>query len=104
MVSLRLSQAVDLATSDSSLRNPNPVEGAVPFSELSARDRARALSRSGSFREILGPFERVESSHLPAQGIVPEFDDGAAVARGTLDGEPAAVVSLEGKVPGRRNR
>ena len=100
MVSLRLSQAVDLATSDSSLRNPNPVEGAVPFSELSARDRARALLDPGSFREILGPFERVESSHLPAQGIVPEFDDGAVVARGTLDGEPAAVVSLEGKFQG----
>ena len=41
------------------------------FVELGARQRARALLDDGSFRELLGPFDRVMSPWLPRQGIVP---------------------------------
>jgi malonate decarboxylase beta subunit len=64
--------------------------------ELGARERARALLDPGTFRELIDPFTRLESPWLAAQGIVPERDDGAVVARGTLDGEPAVVAALQG--------
>ncbi|MBV2353877.1 biotin-independent malonate decarboxylase subunit beta [Streptomyces sp. J2-1] len=70
------------------------------FTELSARERAASLLDEGTFRELLGPFERLESPHLAPQGIVPQSDDGAVVARGTLGGERAVVVALDGKFQG----
>ena len=39
--------------------------------EMRARERARALLDHGSFRELLGPFDRLESPWLPLQGVVP---------------------------------
>ena len=51
------------------------------FIELKARSRALALLDEGTFREILGPFERLESPWLEPQGIVPQSDDGVIVAR-----------------------
>jgi malonate decarboxylase beta subunit len=70
------------------------------FVELSARDRAKALLDEGTFRELLGPFERIESPHLEPQGIVPECDDGVVIARGTICGERAVVISIEGAFQG----
>lgn len=70
------------------------------FSELDARRRAQALLDVGSFRELLGPFERIESPHLAAQGIVPQSDDGVVVARGRIDAVSAVVISLEGGFQG----
>lgn len=70
------------------------------FTELSARERARAVLDEGTFRELIGPFDRLESPHLAPQGIVPQEDDGAVVARGTIDGERAVVVALDGKFQG----
>ena len=70
------------------------------FTELSARERARAVLDEGSFRELIGPFDRLESPHLAPQGIVPQSDDGAVVARGTIAGERAVVVSIDGKFQG----
>lgn len=64
--------------------------------ELSARERAKAVLDPGSFREILGPFDRFESPHLMRQGIVPQSDDGIVVARGLIGGESAVVISMEG--------
>src|SRR3979409_2524820 len=55
------------------------------FIELNARDRALALLDRGTFREILGPFDRVESPWLERQGITPQSDDGTIVARGRLN-------------------
>jgi malonate decarboxylase beta subunit len=46
------------------------------FIELNARERAQALLDKGSFRELLGPFDRLESPWLPMQGVVPQADDG----------------------------
>jgi malonate decarboxylase beta subunit len=70
------------------------------FIELPARERARALLDAGTFRELLGPFDRIESPWLPLQGIVCQADDGAVIARGTLDGEPAVVAAIESAFQG----
>ncbi|MDO3410405.1 biotin-independent malonate decarboxylase subunit beta [Saccharibacillus sp. CPCC 101409] len=70
------------------------------YIELSGRERARAVLDAGTFRELVGPFDRMESPHLPLQGIVPQSDDGVIVARGAIDGEPAIVISLESKFQG----
>ena len=70
------------------------------FVELKARERAKALLDEGTFRELLGPFERIESPHLEPQGIVPECDDGVVVARGTICNERAVVISIEGAFQG----
>src|SRR5277367_2885494 len=68
--------------------------------EMRARERARAILDPGSFRELLGPFDRLESPWLPLQGIVPESDDGVIVARGQLAGKPAVVMAIEGAFQG----
>lgn len=68
--------------------------------EMRARERARALLDPGTFRELLGPFDRLESPWLPLQGIVPESDDGVIIARGQLAGQPAVIVAIEGAFQG----
>lgn len=70
------------------------------FIELSGRERAQAVLDSGSFRELIGPFDRMTSPHLPLQGIVAQSDDGVIVGRGTIDGEPAVAIALEGAFQG----
>src|ERR1700756_934286 len=68
--------------------------------EMRARERARALLDPGTFRELLGPFDRLESPWLPLQGIVPESDDGVILARGQLGGRPAVIMAIEGAFQG----
>jgi malonate decarboxylase beta subunit len=68
--------------------------------EMRARQRARAILDPGSFRELLGPFDRMESPWLPLEGIVPESDDGVIVARGQLGGRPAVIMAIEGAFQG----
>ena len=68
--------------------------------EMRARERARALLDVGTFRELLGPFDRVESPWLPLQGVVPESDDGVIIARGQLGGQPALIMAIEGAFQG----
>jgi malonate decarboxylase beta subunit len=51
----------------------------------------------GSWRELAGPFDRIESPWLPMQGIAPQSDDGCVVLKGTVGGEAAVVIALEGK-------
>ncbi|MEK1942256.1 MAG: biotin-independent malonate decarboxylase subunit beta [Pseudomonas sp.] len=70
------------------------------FVELGARQRAKALLDAGSFRELLGPFDRVVSPWLPKQGIVPQADDGVVVGKGTLDGQPTVIAAIEGAFQG----
>jgi len=70
------------------------------FIELSARERARAILDNGTYREILGPFDRLESPWLEPQGIVPASDDGVIVARGKIVGQSAVVLAIEGAFQG----
>lgn len=65
------------------------------FIELNARERSRAILDAGSFRELLGPFERLKSPWLAPQGIVAQSDDGVVLARGLLDGASAVVAAIE---------
>lgn len=74
--------------------------GRESFIELSARERAAGLLDGGTFRELLGPFDRLESPWLTMQGVVPQADDGVIVARGTIRSKPSAVVAIEGKFQG----
>jgi malonate decarboxylase beta subunit len=66
------------------------------FIELDARARAQSLMDPGSWRELVGPFDRIESPWLPLQGIAPQSDDGCVVLKGAIAGEPSVVIALEG--------
>jgi len=77
-----------------------PARPKTRFTELSARERAATLLDPGTFRELIGPFERLESPHLEPQGVVPACDDGVVVACGDLDGERAVVLAVEGLFQG----
>lgn len=70
------------------------------FIELNARERAQALLDGGTFRELLGPFDRLESPWLQIQGVVPQADDGVIVARGTLSGKDSVILAIEGQFQG----
>src|ERR1700722_4908581 len=70
------------------------------FIELDARERARALFDVGTSRELLGPFDRVESPWLSMQGVTPQADDGCVVMKGKISGQSAVVIALEGAFQG----
>lgn len=70
------------------------------FIEMSARERARVLLDKGTYRELLGPFDKVMSPWLKPQGIVPQADDGMVVARGLIDSVPSVVIAIEGAFQG----
>ncbi len=65
------------------------------FIELDALERATALLDPGSVRVLAGPFDRLESPWLEPQGITPQADDGTVIARGTVDGRPVVIASIE---------
>jgi len=68
--------------------------------ELSARERVQALLDVGTFHELLGPFERLDSPWLEMQGIVPQSDDGVVLGRGKIGGINSVVIGIEGKFQG----
>src|SRR6201988_3794455 len=70
------------------------------FIELDARERATALLDVGTARELVGPFDRVESPWLAIQGVTPQSDDGCVVMKGKIGGQAAVVVALEGAFQG----
>jgi malonate decarboxylase beta subunit len=70
------------------------------FIELHARERAAALFDPGNARELVGPFDHVESPWLPLQGVTPQADDGCVVMKGRISGQPVVVVALEGAFQG----
>src|SRR6202522_2851754 len=70
------------------------------FLELDARGRAAALFDQGTSRELVGPFDRVESPWLAIQDVTPQEDDGCVVMKGKIAGKAAVVVALEGAFQG----
>jgi malonate decarboxylase beta subunit len=70
------------------------------FIELTARERAQRLLDAGTFRELLGPFDRITSPWLAMQGIVCQADDGVVIARGSIGGQPAVVAAIESAFQG----
>ena len=88
------------SSSPPTLRDPCEFLARKSFVELSARERAQALLDKGSYRELLGPFERLESPWLLPQGVVPQADDGLIVARGKIDGTDSVILAVEGQFQG----
>jgi len=70
------------------------------FIELDARGRATALLDAGTQRELVGPFDRVESPWLAIQGVTPQADDGCVVMKGKIGGQAAVAIALEGAFQG----
>jgi malonate decarboxylase beta subunit len=70
------------------------------FIELDARKRAQSLFDEGTSRELVGPFDKMESPWLPLQGIAPQSDDGCIVIKGKIGGMPAVAIALEGAFQG----
>lgn len=70
------------------------------FRELKGRERARAILDDGTFRELVGPFEKLESPYLEMQDITPQSDDGMIIAKGKIDGKNVVVISMEGAFQG----
>src|SRR5580698_11612364 len=70
------------------------------FIELDARERAIALFDAGTERELVGPFDRIESPWLAMQDVTPQADDGCIVMKGTIGGHQAVVVSIAGAFQG----
>lgn len=70
------------------------------FIELDGRARAQSLFDESTWRELVGPFDHIESPWLPMQGAAPQADDGCIVIKGQIAGKPALVVSLEGAFQG----
>src|SRR5258707_6206710 len=82
------------------LLGPHQFLARKSFVELNARERAQALLDEGSYRELLGPFERLESPWLLLQSVVPQADDGLIVARGQISGTDSVILAIEGQFQG----
>lgn len=70
------------------------------FYRATARERAAGIVDDGSFRELLGPEDKVVSPHLPELGESVQFDDGMVTGIGRIDQHPTFVVSMEGSFIG----
>lgn len=68
--------------------------------ELGGRDRIKAIADEGTYKELLHPFDGIESPHLAKQGIVPQSDDGVIVAKGKVNDHHAVIISIEGEFQG----
>jgi len=84
----------------SALRHEPAFVDRQSFIELGARERALTLFDEGTARELVGPFDRIESPWLPLQGVTPQADDGCVVIKGTIGGRSTVVVALEGAFQG----
>ncbi len=88
------------SSSPPTLLGPQQFLARKGFVELNARKRAQAFLDKGSYRELLGPFERLESPWLLLQGVVPQADDGLIVARGKIGGTDSVMLAIEGQFQG----
>ncbi|RSZ61021.1 biotin-independent malonate decarboxylase subunit beta [Massilia atriviolacea] len=66
------------------------------YLELTARERLASLFDEGSFEEFLPPSARVVSPHLGQLDAPVAFDDGVAVGRALLKGQPVFCAAQEG--------
>jgi malonate decarboxylase beta subunit len=70
------------------------------FIELTARKRAQVLLDTGSARELLGPWDRMESPWLAPQNITPQSDDGCVVCKGQIGGRAVVAIAVEAAFQG----
>lgn len=74
--------------------------GRRSFIELDGRARAQSLFDEGSWKELVGSFDLIESPWLPMQGVAPQADDGCIVIKGKIAGKPTVAAALEGAFQG----
>ncbi|MGQ3055333.1 MAG: biotin-independent malonate decarboxylase subunit beta [Roseateles sp.] len=72
----------------------------ISYAECSARERLARLVDAGSFHEWLPPAMRLMSPHLAQLGVPSAFDDGVAIGRAMLAGQPIFVAAQEGEFMG----
>ncbi|MCE4557655.1 biotin-independent malonate decarboxylase subunit beta [Pelomonas cellulosilytica] len=72
----------------------------ISYAECSARERLALLVDDGSFHEWLPPACKLTSPHLAQLGVPSSFDDGVAIGRATLTGQPVFVAAQEGQFMG----
>jgi malonate decarboxylase beta subunit len=72
----------------------------ISYAECSARERLALVVDTGSFHEWLPPSMRLTSPHLAQLGVPSAFDDGVAIGRATLAGQPIFVAAQEGEFMG----
>ncbi|CAK7008826.1 MAG: Malonyl-S-ACP:biotin-protein carboxyltransferase MADC [Desulfovibrio sp.] len=72
----------------------------MSFLDANARNRAYGLVDKGTFTELAGPMDRLESPHLPLLGEAVEFDDGIVTGVGLIGKRPIFVASQEGRFIG----
>lgn len=72
----------------------------MSFLDANARNRAIGIVDKGSFTELAGPMDRMESPHLPLLGEAVEFDDGIVTGVGFVGKRPVFVASQEGRFIG----
>ncbi|WP_321345215.1 biotin-independent malonate decarboxylase subunit beta [Breoghania sp.] len=70
------------------------------FLEAGARNRAIGIVDEGTFTELVGPFDRMTSPHLPVLGQAVAFDDGMVTGIGKIGKTPVFVISEEGRFNG----
>src|ERR1700723_597336 len=70
------------------------------FIELDGRARAQSLFEEGMWKELAGPFDRIESPWLAKQGMTPQSDDGCIVIKGKIGGSRAVAIAFEGAFQG----
>ena len=68
--------------------------------QATARQRVDGLLDPGSFKEYLGPAERIQSPHLALFDLPSAFDDGVVIGRGKLDGHDVLLAAQEGQFMG----
>ena len=75
---------------------------AVPLSyaEATPRERIAHVVDTGSFREMLTPFDRMSSPYLMEQGIVPQRDDGVVVGLGIVGARNVGIAAIDGRFLG----
>ncbi|MBX9720879.1 MAG: biotin-independent malonate decarboxylase subunit beta [Candidatus Obscuribacterales bacterium] len=89
-----------MSASKEALSAPTKLERRESFIELNGRERAIAIFGKDAWRELLGPFDRIESPWLMPQNITAQADDGCIVLKGKIDGISTVVISMEAAFQG----
>ncbi|RUS68120.1 Malonyl-S-ACP:biotin-protein carboxyltransferase MADC [Saezia sanguinis] len=72
----------------------------MSFLTANARQRALGIVDEGTFTELAGPMDKLESPHLPVLGEAVAFDDGIVTGVGLVGKRPVFVISQEGRFIG----
>lgn len=70
------------------------------FLDANARARALGIVDKGTFTELAGPADKLESPHLPLLGEAVQFDDGIVTGVGLMGKRPIFAASQEGRFIG----